>query len=80
MSDDLISRTARLQDQTVKRLPVSLPQGWAIKISKAPAIAVIGAAVRVSGAIDIHHGLGEGLRRFLRQVVADAAGDVPVLV
>jgi hypothetical protein len=65
-SDDLISRTARLQDQTVERLPVRLPQEWAIRITNAPAIAVMGAAVRVSSAIDIHHGLGEGLRRFLR--------------
>ena len=33
-----------------------------------------------SGAGDVEDGLGEGLGRLLRQVVADAAGDGPVLV
>src|SRR5262245_47083845 len=29
---------------------------------------------------DVHDSLGEGLRRFLREIVADAPGDVPMLV
>src|ERR1044072_2975423 len=33
-----------------------------------------------SPARHVDHGLGEGFRRFLRQVVADAAADQPVLV
>jgi signal transduction protein with GAF and PtsI domain len=31
-------------------------------------------------AVDVHDGLGEGVRGLLRQVVPDAAADHPVLV
>jgi hypothetical protein len=30
--------------------------------------------------IDVNHGLGKGLRSFLRQIVPDAAGDDPVCI
>jgi hypothetical protein len=42
--------------------------------------ALSNSAVRLSGAINIHHGLSEGLRRLLRQVVADTAGDQSMLI
>jgi uncharacterized RmlC-like cupin family protein len=37
-------------------------------------------AVGASAAINVHDGLSEGLWRFLRQVVADAACDEPMLI
>ena len=39
-----------------------------------------GSAVRRSIIVDIEHRLGKGLRRFLRQIVPDAAFDKPVRI